>query len=57
LSKSGKKPTEVTLDEAAEFARFANALASLCVEKRGGIPAMPELSDIEKKLTKFTKIF
>lgn len=50
LAKSGKKPSEITLEEAASFARFANALASLCVEKRGGIPAMPELSEISKRL-------
>ena len=50
LVKSGKKPAEVTLSEAASFARFANALASLCVQKRGGIPAMPELGEIEKRL-------
>ena len=50
LSKSGKKPADVALDEAVEFARFANALASLCVEKRGGIPAMPELEAIKDRL-------
>lgn len=50
LVKSRKKPAEVTLDEAVEFARFANALASLCVEKRGGIPAMPQLDSINKRL-------
>ena len=50
LVKSGKKPAEVTLSEAVSFARFANALASLCVQKRGGIPAMPELGEIEKRL-------
>ena len=51
LVKSGKKPAEVTLEEAVGFARFANALASLCVEKRGGIPAMPELCAIEERLS------
>lgn len=47
LLDSGKKPQEVTLEEAAAFADFGNALASLCVEKRGAIPAMPALEDIE----------
>lgn len=50
LIQSGKRPAEVSLTEAASFARFANALASLCVEKRGGIPAMPALNEIEKRL-------
>lgn len=50
LVQSGKKPAEVTLEEAAEYARFANAVASLCVEKRGGIPAIPELEEVERRL-------
>lgn len=52
LVKSGKKPADITLDEAVGFARFANALASLCVEKHGGIPAMPELEAIEERIKK-----
>lgn len=50
LVESGKKPCDVTLTEAVEFARFANAVASLCVEKRGGIPGMPTLNDILERL-------
>lgn len=50
LVKSGKKTADVTLEEAVEFARFANAVASLCVEKRGGIPGMPSLDDVMKRL-------
>lgn len=50
LAKSGKRPADVTLEEAVEFARFGNAVASLCVEKRGGIPGMPELEDVLKRL-------
>ena len=46
----GKSPKEVTVDEAADCARFGNATASLCVEKRGGIPAMPALSGILERL-------
>ena len=30
--------------------RFACAAASLCVEKRGAIPAMPTLNDVEERL-------
>lgn len=50
LIKSGKKPEDVTLEEAKEFARFGNAVASLCVEKRGGIPGMPSLDEVQKRL-------
>lgn len=57
LIKSGKQPSDVSLSEAASFTRFANALASLCVEKRGGIPAMPSLSDIEERLASDTNRF
>ena len=50
LSKSGKRPREVSLTEAKEFARFGNAVASLCVEKRGGIPAIPMMEQVIKRL-------
>lgn len=50
LSKSGKRPEKVSLEEAKEFARFGNAVASLCVEKRGGIPAIPAMEQVLKRL-------
>ena len=50
LAESGKNPKEVTLEEAKRFARFGNAVASLCVEKRGGIPAMPTMEQVEERL-------
>ena len=51
LAKSGKRPEEVTLEEAKTFARFGNAVASLCVEKRGGIPAMPTMGQVTERLS------
>ena len=48
--ESGKKPTDVTIGDAAAFARFGNAVASLCVRKRGAIPAMPERDAVEALL-------
>lgn len=50
LLDSGKKPCEVTLEEAAAFANYGNAVASLCVEKRGAIPAMPTPEEIAKRM-------
>lgn len=50
LLANGKKPKQISLKEAAYFASFGNALASLCVEKRGGIPAMPSMAEIEKRM-------
>lgn len=47
---SGKSLREIQLDDAADFARFGNATASLCVERRGGIPAMPQLAEIQRRI-------
>ena len=41
---------ELTLEEAIEFTKFGNAVASLCVEKRGAIPAMPTLEEVKERL-------
>lgn len=48
--ESGLKPEQVSIDRAASFARFGNAVASLCVRNRGAIPAMPERNDVEEVL-------
>lgn len=50
FSQNGKKADEITLDEAADFARFGNAVASLCVEKCGAIPSLPDLKAVEDRL-------
>lgn len=47
--------TEETLDQISkeqliEAARYGNATASLCVERRGGISGMPEESEVLKRL-------
>jgi fructokinase len=44
--ESGLAPAEVGIDDAAGFARFGNAVASLCVRKRGAIPAMPSREEV-----------
>ncbi len=41
LLLSGKPSRDVTLENAVSFARWGNAAASLCIQKRGAIPAMP----------------
>ena len=50
LLESGKHPSDVTLKEAEAFAGYANAAASLCVEKRGAISAMPTHDEIVKRM-------
>ena len=37
-------------DELKEYVRFGNAVASLCVERKGAIPAMPELAQVEERM-------
>ena len=50
ISTSEKQMDELTIKELAEYARFGNAVASLCVEKRGAIPAMPKLPQVEERM-------
>ena len=44
--ESGLEPAQIGIDDAAGFARFGNAVASLCVRKRGAIPAMPSRDEV-----------
>lgn len=48
--ESGLAPADVRIDDAASFVRFGNAVASLCVRGRGGIPSMPSRDDVEALL-------
>lgn len=52
LSQSGTSLEELGLDELEEYARFGNAVAGLCVEKKGAIPAMPTLEQVMERLEK-----
>jgi fructokinase len=46
LLQSGRKPADVTLSEAADFAHWGNATAALCVGRRGAIPSMPSCEEV-----------
>ncbi len=48
--KCGKSLSEITINDATEFAIFANAVASCCVEGRGGIPSIPTLDSVEARM-------
>lgn len=50
FSRCGKLPEEVTVSEAAAFADFGNAVASVCVERHGAIPAMPTMEQVTEKM-------
>lgn len=49
---SQKSPEDLSLEELVKCARYGNAVASLCVEKRGGIYGIPEEIDVLKRLEK-----
>ena len=49
LLESEKDPDQISLDELKTFGRFGNAVASLCIEKRGAIPAMPSLERVNQR--------
>ena len=48
--EGGKAPGEVGVEDVAAYARLGNAVASLCVRRRGAIPAMPERTQVEELL-------
>lgn len=48
--KSGKGIGDVTIDDMEAFAKNGCATAALCVTKRGGLPAMPTLEEINNLL-------
>lgn len=45
--ESHLKAEEIRLSDAAEFARWGNAAAACCIQKRGAIPAMPAREELE----------
>jgi len=50
LSKSARPLDDHNLQEIEDYVTFANAAASLCVEKRGAMPSMPDISAIYERL-------
>lgn len=46
LLDKGKTPAALTGDDLTDCLRFAGGAATLCVQKRGGIPAMPTLAEV-----------
>jgi len=47
IGRLDKQIGDISFTELLKNARFANAAAALCVTKRGAIPSMPTLCDIE----------
>jgi len=47
LLQSGRQPDQLTEDDLVAFLAFANACGSLTTTRKGAIPALPTLSEIE----------
>ena len=50
FSRCKKTPETITTEEAAGFADFGNAVASVCVQKHSAIPAMPDMAQVLEQL-------
>ena len=48
--ESGRKAEKLRLSDAVEFARWGNAAAACCIQKRGAIPAMPGREELVRWL-------
>lgn len=48
--KSGKKLSDLTADDIKGFTNFACAAASICVESMGGIPSLPTLELVKRRI-------
>lgn len=48
--KNGKNLTEISWENLKKCGQFGNATAALCVQKRGGIPAIPTHDEVRKLL-------
>ena len=48
--KSKLNPEDCSMEELKKFARYGNAVASLCIEKKGGILSIPEEKETSKRL-------
>ncbi len=53
LAKNGTLVDNITVEDAANFAYFGNAVATLCVQSRGAIPAMPNLEQVEALIAQY----
>ena len=56
LSKCGKKLNELEKGEIEEMVDFGNAVGSLAATKKGGIPAMPSLKEVENCMRNVAKL-
>lgn len=48
----GENPRELSMKQWRECALYGNAVASLCIERRGGMPSIPKREEITERLKK-----
>lgn len=49
--EDGGKPSDLPETRLQDCIRFANAVATLCVQKRGAIPALPTIAEVNRYLS------
>ena len=47
-----ESPHKLSMKQWRECALYGNAVASLCIERRGGMPSIPDVGEVEKRLQK-----
>lgn len=50
LLKAGEPLEMISLEQLADFAKYGNAMASLCVERRGGVSGIPQETEVIERL-------
>ncbi|MCR4933212.1 MAG: carbohydrate kinase [Lachnospiraceae bacterium] len=50
LSQGIKKPEDITMEKLSKAAKYGTVSGGLCVQRPGGIPALPTKKEIEEKL-------
>lgn len=50
MTQDNKKPSELTYKDLGEYAKFANAVASIVVTRRGALNSMPTMAEVKKVL-------
>lgn len=56
LSEGEKSLPDLTFEDFQAYARFGNAVASLCVEKQGAMPAMPSRDTVLQRISQGTSV-
>lgn len=50
VAVSGAALDDISMDTMAQYVHYANAVASICIERAGAIPGMPTIDEVEERL-------